>query len=50
MVVGEIGPETDTGVLRDGDDFGCGDRITFTFDHSAVIVDFDVTVDVSNGN
>jgi len=45
VVVG-VSPETSTDVLRDGDDFGCGDRIIFTFDHSALLVDFNVTVDV----
>lgn len=43
LIIGEVGPETSTGVLRDGDDFSCGDTIVFTFDHSEVIVDFDVT-------
>jgi hypothetical protein len=33
QIVGGIGPETDTRVYRDGDDFNCGDSITFTFDH-----------------
>lgn len=42
----EIGPEADTGVLRDGDEYGCGDVIEFRFDHSGVIVDFDVAVSV----
>lgn len=46
QLIGEVGPEADTGVLRDGDDFGCGDAIVFTFDHSAVIVDFDISVSV----
>jgi hypothetical protein len=46
-VIGGVGPETSTDVLRDGDDFSCGSRITFTFDHSEAIVDFDVTVSVS---
>lgn len=46
MTIGSIGPDTDTGVLRDGDDFSCGDTIVFTFDHSDVIVDFDVNVSV----
>jgi hypothetical protein len=45
-LVGEAGPETSTGVLRDGDDFGCGDIITFTFDHSEILIDFDVSVSV----
>ncbi|MCH8913366.1 MAG: hypothetical protein IIA33_07330 [Planctomycetes bacterium] len=26
-------PDADTGVLRDGSDFGCGDTLTFTFTH-----------------
>jgi len=46
MIVGEIGPEASTDVIRDGDDFGCGDTIVFTFDHSVVILDFDVSVTV----
>ncbi|MCA9257111.1 MAG: hypothetical protein KDA33_15785 [Phycisphaerales bacterium] len=46
QVIGDIGPDARSGVLRDGDDFNCGDRITFTFDHSAQITDFDVTTTV----
>jgi len=46
QIIGGIGPEASTGVLRDGDDFGCGDTIVFTFDHSDLIFDFDVDVDV----
>lgn len=46
MVIGQIGPEAGTGVLRDGDEFGCGDTIIFTFDHSDILVDFDVSTDV----
>jgi hypothetical protein len=46
-VLGGLGPTTSSDVLRDGTDFGCGDRVTFTFDHSAVVVDFDVTVAVT---
>ena len=45
-VLGAIGPEASTDVLRDGDDFGCGDSIVFTFDHSDVLLDFDVAVAV----
>jgi len=48
-VVGQVGPEADTGVLRDGDDFGCGDTIIFTFDHSDILIDFDITVEVQPG-
>ncbi len=43
-VVGGVGPNASTDVLRDGSDFRCGDTIVFTFDHSDVILDFDVTV------
>ena len=43
-VLGGVGPEADTDVLRDGDDFGCGDTIVFTFDHSDLLLDFDVAV------
>jgi len=42
-IIGGIGPEAQSDVLRDGDDYGCGDTIIFTFDHSAAIVDFDVS-------
>lgn len=41
-VVGAVGPETSSDVLRDGTDFNCRDTITFTFEHSDVLVDFDV--------
>ena len=44
---GLLKPDTSSQVLRDGTDFSCGDSITFTFDHSALLVDFDVTVLVS---
>lgn len=43
LIIGDIGPETSSGVLRDGDDFSCGDTIVFTFDHSGILLDFDVT-------
>ncbi|MCP4591404.1 MAG: hypothetical protein GY842_11715 [bacterium] len=42
-----IQPDTDTDeAYRDGDEFGCGDRIIFTFDHSDLLIDFGVTVRV----
>lgn len=41
-----IGPEDDTGVLRDGSDFHCGNTIVFTFEHSSNIVDFHITTSV----
>lgn len=47
-VVGGFGPSFDSDVFRDGDDFGCGDVIEFTFDHSDVLVDFDAEIAVSS--
>jgi hypothetical protein len=46
-VVGSVGPEDRSDLLRDGDQFRCGDTIVFTFDHSDNILDFDVTVNVT---
>ncbi|MCH7884473.1 MAG: hypothetical protein IIC01_04415, partial [Planctomycetes bacterium] len=46
LILGDIGPEANSDVLRDGDDFSCGDTIVFTFDHSGILVDFDVIVSV----
>ncbi len=41
-----FGPDTDTDVLRIDDDYECGDEIVFTFTHSVLIVDFDVSTQV----
>lgn len=49
LVIGEVGPEDRTDVLRDGDEFDCGDTIVFTFDHSDVVVDFEITTSVNAG-
>ena len=46
LVIGSVGPEANSNILRDGTDFSCGDTIIFTFNHSAVILDFDVTSSV----
>lgn len=46
-VLGGVGPEANTEVLRDGTDFSCGSRIRFTFDHTAAILDFAITTSVS---
>lgn len=46
LVISGLGPEANSSILRDGDDFSCGDSIIFTFDHSAAILDFDVTSSV----
>lgn len=45
-IVGQVGPEADTHVLRDGTHFDCADLIVFTFDHSPLIVDFDISIEV----
>ena len=46
LVIGQIGPEARTDVFRDGSDFGCGDTISFTFDHSAFLTDFHISTSV----
>ena len=46
QVVGSAGPEANSNVLRDGSDFSCGDEITFSFDHSSAVLDFDVSSSV----
>lgn len=48
LVVGAVGPQTDSNVVRMDGDFDCGQTVTFTFDHSALLIDFDVTSSVSN--
>jgi hypothetical protein len=45
-VLSGLGPEDSTDVLRDGTDFSCGDTITFTFDHSAILTDFAIHTSV----
>ena len=45
-LLGGLGPETSTDVLRDGDDFGCGDTIVFTFEAFGGFDSFDVTTSV----
>ena len=39
---GLITPDADTGVLRDGSDFGCGDTLTFTFTHPDLAVSLNI--------
>jgi hypothetical protein len=46
LVLGGLGPETSTDVLRDGDEFSCGSTIVFTFLHSDNLLDFRVTTQV----
>ncbi len=42
IVVGGTGPDGNTDVLRDGENFNCGDTIQFTFTHTDAVVDFEV--------
>ncbi len=44
LLIGELGPETDTDVLRDGDEFGCGDTLVFTFSHPDEDIPLDLNV------
>jgi hypothetical protein len=46
-LLGQIGPEADTDVQRDGDDFNCGDTVTFTFDGQAIPLELNISVSVS---
>ncbi len=46
LLIGQLGPEVKTDVLRDGNEFGCGDTVTFTFEHSDAIFDFSIAVSV----
>ncbi|MBP7937139.1 MAG: hypothetical protein KA354_21045 [Phycisphaerae bacterium] len=43
VVVGDVGPSTDTDVYRDGTDFGCGDTLTFTFTQPALPTEINVS-------
>jgi hypothetical protein len=49
MLIGQIGPEAGSDVLRDGDEFDCRDTITFTFHHSQLLIDFNVSTSVAAG-
>lgn len=46
LIIGGFGPETNSDVLRDNTDFSCGDTVIFTFDHTGLLIDFDVTTSV----
>ena len=41
QVIGGIGPDTNTGILRIDEDYDCGDEIVFTF--TGNVLDLDVT-------
>ncbi|MDM8007526.1 MAG: hypothetical protein QUV05_15410 [Phycisphaerae bacterium] len=45
-LVGSVGPSASTDILRDGDDFGCGDIITYTFSHPDPPVSLAITENV----
>lgn len=49
QIVGSIGPSQNTRVYRDGDDFGCGDTLTFTFTVSSFLTELDIAFS-STGN
>ncbi len=42
LVLGGLGPEANSEVLRIDDEYECGDEIVFTFTHSDAVLDFDV--------
>ncbi len=45
LLIGGLGPEANSDVLRDGDDFGCGDTVIFTF--SGGLASFDISTSVA---
>jgi len=45
-ILGGLGPSDESAILRDGDDFSCGDRITFTF-NSADLADLSIGTSVA---
>lgn len=45
LIIGGVGPETSSDILRMGEDFECGDEIIFTFTHGDLLLDFDVTAE-----
>lgn len=45
-VVGDSGPRNSTDILRDGDDFGCGDVIVYTFDHPTPPTSLSIETDI----
>jgi len=45
-LLGDIGPEESAGVYRDGDDFGCGDTLRFTFTDDDLGTDLQIAFDV----
>jgi hypothetical protein len=47
MIAGLPGPSDDTDVLRDGDDFSCGDTITFTFEYLPVPIALNINQSVN---
>lgn len=46
---GVVGQSTDSDILRDGTDYGCGDRIRFTFSHSVLGTAFRVSPSIRSG-
>ncbi len=45
-LAGDVGPSNNTDILRDGDDFGCGDIITYTFSHPTPPLSLEISTDI----
>lgn len=43
-LIGSFGPEESSDVFRDGDDFGCGDLLTFRFTQGILPTDLNISV------
>jgi len=41
-IIGGIGPSQNTRAYRDGDDFNCGDTLTFTFSHPTLPTELNI--------
>lgn len=48
QVIGNIGPSQRSDVFRDGDDFNCGDTITFTFSGSLIPPELNINFTASS--
>lgn len=46
-IIGGIGPEDDTRVYREGDDFDCRETITFTFNSDSLGLSFEIDTDIN---
>jgi hypothetical protein len=46
-LAGDVGPSNNTDILRDGDDFGCGDIITYTFSHPTPPTSLEISTQIT---